>query len=152
MSQLKIKQLSNAIEKFNKTFALLKASVEKTADYDISITYSADELEPYDALSDRFMRTVEVAIKFFRSYEYYLQAEQSQTLRDGLHRMEKLELITNIDVWFDMRDIRNRIVHDSVPEKIAEMYQLIRVEFYKELSLLDQKIKRIEFNSIANVY
>jgi len=147
MSQLKIKQLSNAIEKFNKTFALLKASVEKTADYDISITYSADELEPYDALSDRFMRTVEVAIKFFRSYEYYLQAEQSQTLRDGLHRMEKLELITNIDVWFDMRDIRNRIVHDSVPEKIAEMYQLIRVEFYKELSLLDQKIKRIEFNS-----
>ena len=152
MSQLKIKQLSNAIEKFNKTFALLKASVEKTADYDTSITYSADELEPYDALSDRFMRTVEVAIKFFRSYEYYLQAEQSQTLRDGLHRMEKLELITNIDVWFDMRDIRNRIVHDYVPEKIAEMYQLIRVEFYKELSLLDQKIKRIEFNSIANVY
>ena len=147
MSQLTFKQLPIAKEKFQKTFHLLKASVEKTGDYDTTKTYSADELEPYDALSNRFMRTVEVAIKFFRSYEYYLQAEQSQTLRDGLHRMEKLELITNIDIWLDMRDIRNRIVHDYVPEKIAEMYQLIRGEFYKELSLLDQKIKQIELNS-----
>jgi len=85
-----------------------------------------------------------VAIKFFRSYEYYLQAEQSQTLRDGLHQMEKLELISNIDIWLEMRDIRNRIVHDYVPEKIAEMYQLIRGEFYNELRQLDQKIKQIE--------
>jgi len=84
-----------------------------------------------------------VAIKFFRSYEYYLQAEQSQSLRDGLHRMEKLELISNIDVWLEMRDIRSRIVHDYVPEKIAEMYQLIRGEFYNELRQLDQKIKQI---------
>ena len=85
-----------------------------------------------------------MAIKFFRSYEYYLQAEQSQTLRDGLHQMEKLELISNIDIWLEMRDIRNRIVHDYVPEKIAEMYQLIRGEFYNELRQLDQKIKQIE--------
>jgi len=85
-----------------------------------------------------------VAIKFFRSYEYYLQAEQSQTVRDGLHQMEKLELISNIDIWLEMRDIRNRIVHDYVPEKIAEMYQLIRGEFYNELRQLDQKIKQIE--------
>jgi len=84
-----------------------------------------------------------VVIKFFRSYEYYLQAEQSQTLRDGLHQMEKLELISNIDIWLEMRDIRNRIVHDYVPEKIAEMYQLIRGEFYNELRQLDQKIKQI---------
>jgi len=90
------------------------------------------------------MRTVEVAIKFFRSYEYYLQAEQSQTLRDGLHQMEKLELITNIDIWIEMRDIRNRIVHDYLPDKMAEMYQLVCTEFYTELNELHQKIQRIK--------
>ncbi|SCN47638.1 hypothetical protein BAZMOX_18015_0 [methanotrophic endosymbiont of Bathymodiolus azoricus (Menez Gwen)] len=42
-----------------------------------------------------------------------------------------------------MRDIRNRIVHDYVPEKIAEIYQLIRGEFYNELRQLDQKLKKI---------
>ena len=58
--------------------------------------------------------------------------------------MEKLDLITNIDIWLEMRDIRNRIVHDYVPEKIAEMYQLIRTEFYTELSQLNRKIQQID--------
>jgi len=144
MSQTNIAQLRIATEKYDKAFRLLQASVKKITKFDIDKNYSADELEPYDALSDRFMRTVEVAIKFFRSYEYYLQAEQSQTLRDGLHQMEKLELITNIDIWIEMRDIRNRIVHDYLPDKMAEMYQLVCTEFYTELNELHQKIQRIK--------
>ena len=55
MSELKFKQLPIAKEKFQKTFHLLQASVEKTADYDATKVYTADELEPYDALSDRFI-------------------------------------------------------------------------------------------------
>ena len=143
MKKTSVQQVLFAKEKLQKSFYLLNASVERTGAYDVDRIYTADELEPYDALSDRFIRTVEVAIKFFRSYEYYLQAEQSQTLRDGLHQMEKLELISNIDIWLEMRDIRSRIVHDYVPEKIAEMYQLIRGEFYNELRQLDQKLKKI---------
>ena len=143
MSQQKREQLLFAIEKFQKTFLLLKVSVEKTSDFDANKIYTADELEPYDALSDRFIRLVEIAIKLFRTYEYYLQAEQSQTLRDGLHQMEKLALISNIDIWLDMRDIRNKIVHDYVPEKIAEIYQLVRNDFYDELTQLERKIKQL---------
>lgn len=140
MSQVNSQQLRVAKNKFQKTFLLLKASVEKTAGFDAKKSYTADELEPYDALSDRFIRIVEIAIKFFRTYEYYLQAEESQTLRDGLHQMEKFGLISNIDIWLEMRDIRNRIVHDYVPEKIAQMYQLIRGEFYDELCKLEKEI------------
>jgi len=144
MSRQSKEQLFIAVEKFQKTFCLLKASVEKTSGFDISKIYTADELEPFDALSDRFIRIVELAIKLFRTYEYYLQAEQSQTLRDGLHQMEKLGLISNIDIWLDMRDIRNKIVHDYLPEKITEIYQLVRGEFYDELILLEGKIRLIE--------
>ena len=143
MTQQKYEQLLIAVEKFKKTFLLLNASVEKTSGFDANKKYTADELEPFDALSDRFIRLVEIAIKFFRTYEYYLQAEQSQTLRDGLHQMEKLELISNIDIWLDMRDVRNKIVHDYVPEKIAEIYQLVRNDFYTELAQLDSKIKQL---------
>jgi len=137
-------QLFIAVEKFQKTCCLLKASVKKTSGFDIKKTYSTDELESFDALSDRFIRIVERAIKLFRTYKYYLQAEQSQTLRDGLHPMEKLELISNIDIWLDMRDIRNKTVHDYLPEKIAEIYQLVRGEFYDELILLESKILLLE--------
>ncbi|TRX00781.1 nucleotidyltransferase substrate binding protein [Candidatus Methylobacter oryzae] len=146
MSQVNAQQLLIAKEKFRKTYLLLKASVEKLQRFDPEKVYSADELEPYDALSDRFIRTVEVAIKYFRTYEYYLQAEQSQTLRDGLNRMEKLGLVTNIDIWLEMRDLRNRIVHDYVPEKMAEMYELICGDFYNELSQLDKKMKQLSFD------
>jgi len=58
--------------------------------------------------------------------------------------MEKLELISNIDIWLDMRDIRNKIVDDYLPEKIAEIYQLVRGEFYDELILLESKIRLLE--------
>lgn len=146
MSQVNAQQLLIAKEKFRKTYLLLKASVGKLQRFDPKKVYSADELEPFDALSDRFIRTVEVAIKYFRTYEYYLQAEQSQTLRDGLNRMEKLGLVTNIDIWLEMRDLRNRIVHDYVPEKMAEMYELICGDFYNELSQLDKKMKQLSFD------
>ena len=132
-----------AIEKFQKTFNLLVASVEKTSAFDANRIYTADELEPYDALSDRFIRLVEISIKLFRTYVYYLQAEQSQTLRDGLHQMEKIELISNIDIWLDMRDIRNKMVHDYLPEKMAEIYQLIRNDFYAEFVQLKRKINHL---------
>lgn len=147
MSQRIHEQLLIAFEKFQKTLFLLKASVKKTSGFDINKTYSADELEPYDALSDRFIRVVELSIKLFRTYEYYVQAQQSETLRDGLHQMEKLNIISNIDIWLDMRDIRNRIVHDYMLEKIAEMYQLIRHDFYSELNQLEDKFIRITMDN-----
>ena len=144
MKKVTNEQLHIAANKYTRAFQLMHASVKKTADYDAKKNYSPDELEPYDALSDRFMRSVEIAIKFFKTYEYYMQAEQSQTLRDGLHQMEKFELISNIDIWIEMRDIRNRIVHDYIPEKIAQMYQIIRGPFYNELQQLNTKIAHME--------
>ena len=131
-------QLSSVLIKFNRACLLFKASVKKTDGFDPVKNYTADELEPFDALSDRFIRIVEISIKLFRTYEYYLQADQSQTLRDGLHQMEKLGVISNIDIWLDMRDIRNKIVHDYMPEKVADMLHLIRHDFYDELIRLEQ--------------
>jgi hypothetical protein len=144
MNKITNEQLLISAQKYIRAFQLLDASVRKTTDYDVEKNYSADDLEPYDALSDRFIRSVEIAIKFFKTYEYHFQAEQSQTLRDGLHQMEKFELITGLDVWIDMRDIRNRIVHDYIPEKIAQMYQLIRGDFYNELKQLNNKVNKMD--------
>lgn len=143
MTAMSEEQLKISAERYRNAYRLLQASVNKTADFDSGKQYSADQLEPYDALSDRFMRSVETAIKFFRTYEYYLRAEQSQTLRDGLHQMEKLDVISSLDVWLEMRDIRNRIVHDYVPEKIAQMYALIRKDFFAELTRLDRFAARL---------
>jgi hypothetical protein len=104
------------------TIALVQASVRKLEPYDESHAYSADESEPYDAFSDRFIRAVEICLKFFQSYERLQFAEESDTLRDLLNRMEKLGLASSVELWFDMRDVRNRIVYDYLPGETKQMY------------------------------
>lgn len=123
----------HARQKMQSAVALLEASLGKLAPYNEQQTYTADEREPYDALSDRFIRAVEVSIRFFRSYERLQFAENADTLRDLLNRMEKLNLITAVECWFHMREVRNRIVHDYLPYQVKEMYDDIMGPFAAEI-------------------
>ena len=95
---------------------LLEASLRRVAAYDPERDYTPDELEPFDALTDRFVRSVKIALRFFRSYELLHEAVASEALRDRPRRMEKLGLVSSTTLWLDMRDVRNRIVHDYLPE------------------------------------
>ena len=121
---------------------LVEASLNRVSPFVLDKTYSPLEAEPYDALCDRFIRAIETSIKYFRSYEKLMFAENSETLRDLLNRMEKLNLISSLDLWMKMRDVRNRIVHDYLPEKIKDMYDSIMNEFEKELLNLYKFIKK----------
>jgi len=125
------------------TVALVQASLDKLTSYDATRNYSSDESEPYDALSDRFIRAVEIGLKFFRSYERLQFAEESDTLRDRLNRMEKLELISSVEQWFNMRDVRNRIVHDYLPNEIKQMYDDIMGPFATELKFCTDKARQL---------
>jgi len=97
---------------------LVEASLSRAVPFDARRSYTPEEAEPYDALCDRFIRAVETSIKHFRTYERFMYAENSETLRDLLNRMEKLDLITSLQLWMKMRDVRNRIVHDYLPAEI----------------------------------
>ena len=132
-----------ALRKMSAAIALVQASLEKLEPYDNQRTYTADEREPYDALSDRFIRAVEVSIRFFRSYERLQFAENADTLRDLLNRMEKLNLITSVECWFSMREVRNRIVHDYLPHEVKEMYDDIMGPFGQELLTLNEKAQHL---------
>jgi len=127
------RQTQLAHQKMTDATYLVEASLAKLVPYDAERTYTPDEREPYDALCDRFIRATEVSIKFFRSYERLQYAENSETLRDLLNRMAKLELVTSVELWFRMRDVRNRIVHDDLPTQIKQMYDDIMHIYGPEL-------------------
>jgi 4-alpha-glucanotransferase len=133
------------LKKMLDTVALVQASLGKLAPYEETRNYGADESEPYDALSDRFIRAVEISLKFFRSYERLQFAEESDTLRDRLNRMEKLELVSSVEQWFNMRDVRNRIVHDYLPNEIKQMYDDIMGPFASELKFCTDQARQLEF-------
>lgn len=62
--------LQQAKEKLDKSFFLVAASLEDLEPYDLAKNYTAKGLEPYDALSDRFIRCIETFIRYFKTYEY----------------------------------------------------------------------------------
>lgn len=137
--------LKSAYDKLKKSAKLLIHSVQKIQPYDKNKSYTEDELEPYDAMTGRFERTVEVSInKFFRAVEFYEFEIISDTIRDRLNNMHKLNLITNTELWLDMRDIRNRIAHDYLPHQIKEIYDDITI-YTKEIQKLLDNIS-IYFN------
>jgi len=123
----------SALGKAADTLVLVEASLTGTPAYDQDRTYTPKEREPFDALCDRFIRAVEVCIRFLRSYERLMFAENSDTYRDLLGRMEKLDLISSVLCWVDMREVRNRIVHDYLPNQIRKLYDEIMGPFGDEL-------------------
>jgi hypothetical protein len=77
---------------------------------------------PATAVS-RFIRAVESALRLFRSVELHEFGVPADSTRELLDRMEKLRWVSSADLWLAMRSIRNKIVHDYLPEQVAQMFQ-----------------------------
>ncbi|NIM17068.1 MAG: hypothetical protein GTO45_34125 [Candidatus Aminicenantes bacterium] len=137
-----------AAKKALDAIALVESSLSYIKPYDPEKFYTPKEREPYDALNDRFSRAVEVTTKFFRSYEMFMYGENSETLRDLLNRMEKLGFLGPVLTWMEMRDVRNKIVHEYIPEAIKEIYDSIMGPFAKQLRKVKKKIKTLSFEPV----
>ena len=109
-------------EKLTAALDILFASVDAYVPFDPAGIYTPKEREPYDALTDRYLRAFESSLKFFRTLERFREAAPSDSFRDLLQRMEKYGVITGVPLWIDMRDTRNRITHEYLPEELEKIY------------------------------
>lgn len=134
--------LIDSAEKLRAAATLLFASAAEFKPFEVSRPYSPKEREPYDALSDRFLRGFESALKFFKTWERVNEASASETFRDLLLRMEKHSLISSHDRWISLRDLRNRVVHDYLPAELGALYGLIVGEAVPEFRRLIDAIDR----------
>jgi hypothetical protein len=93
-----------------------------------------DAMVAYDSLAIRFGRAVEVVSnKLFRAIELLETQENAEFVRDRLLKMEKSGIITSAERWMDMRNLRNRIVHDYLPEQMEGIFREILGPFTQEL-------------------
>ena len=98
------------------------ASVMDYPGFDPGKRLTPKQSEPLDALSDRYLRAFESALRFFRTWEQVREAAPSESFRDLLLRMEKLGFISETGVWLTLRDVRNRIAHEYLPGELAKIY------------------------------
>lgn len=132
--------LSDSQAKLRASLELVFASAAGYTPFAPGRMYSPREREPYDALGDRFPRACESSLKFFRTWERVREANVSDTFRDLLLRMEKVGLISDLATWIALRDLRNRVVHDYLPDELATLYAAIIGEAVPEFRRLDAAI------------
>ena len=54
--------------------------------------------------------------------------------------MEKVGLISGMVAWISLRDLRNRVVHDYLPDELAALYGAIIGEAVPEFRRLEAAI------------
>ena len=135
--------LAASRDKLLAALAILFASVEDYPGFDPAAAYTPKQREPFDALSDRYMRAFESALKFFRTWERVREAAPSETFRDLLLRMAKLGFISDMETWLRMRDVRNRIAHEYLPEELGRVYASIVGQCASEMRKTADKVAAI---------
>jgi hypothetical protein len=134
--------IRQSFDDLKKEIGLLGQSVikYKNKSFKVGKIYTSDELEIYDALSFRFMKTIDLALSFFRSLERYVEAKESETLRDRLLFMQKLRIVDDVNFWFEARELRGKIAHTYLPRELKDIYEEIR----KKTQTVDRCIIKLE--------
>lgn len=120
------------------------ASVDDWQGFDAERSYTPKEREPFDAMSDRYLRSFEAALKLFRTWERLREVAPSDTFRDLLLRAEKVGLISSAAHWIVLRDLRNRIAHEYLPGALAKIYASMVTDGAEEFRRLRQVAEKLQ--------
>ena len=129
-----IAKIESECVRLKKSLRLLESSVQTLPPFDPNKVDDPVFMQPFDALSARFERALEIAVgRLFRSIELYSQQPISSNLRERLQFLEKSNFLSSIELWMEMREFRNKIAHDYLPDQIAKIYLAIESRFLPEM-------------------
>ena len=121
-------------DKVRKASDLYLASVLHLSKVNIETLTTPDDLEKLDAFISRFERLIEIILsKLTKTIELIENWINEWTLRDRLNLLEKLWLISTIDLWLEMRGVRNKMAHDYLENTIFEFYYIILKKYHNEI-------------------
>jgi hypothetical protein len=115
----------------------LNRSFEKSKNLDLD-NLSIDDFDILETLSSRFARTLDFLVrKYWRALDS-LEFENQGTLVDVVNRAEKRKFFDEIELFREMKDLRNEIVNEYLDDKLEEAFDDIR-EFSKILLEICQR-------------
>ena len=118
----------------------LQQSRDKTHQLLQQSELSFEELESIDSLTSKFSRTSDFYLQKVLRSIWMLLREDTVPLIDLLNRVEKLMIIVSAEELLQMRDIRNQIAHEYLPEAIPELASEVVVM----TTLLQKNIEQTE--------
>ena len=118
----------------------LQQSRDKTHQLLQQSEFSFEELESIDSLTSKFSRTSDIYLQKVLRSIWMLMREDTVPLIDLLNRAEKLMIIVSAEELLQMRDIRNQIAHEYLPEAVPELAS----EVVAVTTLLQRNIEQTE--------
>jgi len=96
-----------------------------------------------DQIVYRYSKLQDILSKLIRSY-LYLEGEnvESLTMIDVLNKAEKFNIGINKEKWFELRELRNILVHEYEDEKDKISQTLNKI--YSEIQYLEELLNKIK--------
>ena len=115
-----------------KSAETLGLSVEKCSHIKAKSEFSFEEMESIDSLTSKFSRTSDIFTQKVLRGVWALLHEPYEPYIDFMNKAEKLNVIHSADELLKIRDLRNQIAHEYLPEAIGEL-MLDVIEMYPSL-------------------
>lgn len=108
----------------------LQLSIRKCQAIGQKENYSFEELESFDSLTSKFSRTSDIFTQKVMRTIWMLLHEPFVPFIDLLNKGEKIGILQSADNMIEIRDLRNQIAHEYIPEAIRDLVpEVIELSF-----------------------
>jgi len=125
---VKIDQSQTVIDLLQSELVLLQASVDtlqmsvrKCNSIGIKENCTFEELESFDSLTSKFNRTSDIFTQKVLRSVWMLLHEPFVPFIDMMNKGEKMLILQSADQMIEIRDLRNQITHEYIPEAIRDL-------------------------------
>ncbi len=118
---LKMQLLKEEMEFLSKSVKTLNLSIEKCKKFIGKKNYSFEEMESLDSLTSKYSRTSDLFTQKVLRTIWMLLHEPFIPFIDFLNQAEKLGIILSADQMLEIRDLRNQITHEYLPEALTQL-------------------------------
>ena len=133
----KIILLKSELELMNNASSVLNYSFKKCIKVGIKKKYTQKELDTFENLASRFARLNDIILQKILRSIHSIDLDDAGTLRDSINLAEKKRIIADAGKMIEMRELRNSIVHEYIPEVIKSI-------FAKSMELTPSLLKNVE--------
>jgi len=129
--------LQNEWDLLQAAVVTLRLSIIKCQTIGQKENYSFEELESFDSLTSKFNRTSDIFTQKVMRTVWMLLHEPFVPFIDMVNKAEKMVLLRSADAIIEIRDMRNQIAHEYIPEAIRDLVPEV-------IELTTQLIENIE--------
>lgn len=120
-NQAMLELLKENLRLLGKSRKTLMLSVEKASRIGEKAEYSFEEMETFDSLTSKFGRTSDLYTQKVIRTLWALMREPYVPFIDLMNQCEKSGIIVSAGLMLEIRDLRNQIIHEYIPETIQKL-------------------------------